>query len=146
MNSRLIQQAKHAILSNKSVERDIKLSLSDKCQLKRISKKLRNNHNEIENLSFEEFVLLCKHMKKETILIVKSKHCTRVVNLLNFNINTLRYMMINILREIEDYNEYDLYKDLDISLLKQNYIDKQAILFEDFYDLCKKLNVNIDID
>jgi hypothetical protein len=54
--------------------------------------------------------------------------------------------MINILREIEDYNEYDLYKDLDISLLKQNYIDKQAILFEDFYDLCKRLNVNIDID
>ena len=105
MNSILTQQCKHAILSNKSVERDIKLSLSDRCQLKRISKKLRHNHMELENLSFEEYVLLCKHMKKEVLLVVKNKHCTRIINLLNFNVNTLRYMMINILREIEDFME-----------------------------------------
>ncbi len=146
MNSRLIQQCKHAMLSNKSVERDIRLSLSDKCQLKRISKKLRNNPMELENLSFEEFVLLCKHMKKEVLLVVKDNHCTRIVNLLNFNTNTLRYMMINILRDIEDKNEYCLYEDIDITKLKLAYIDKPFVLFEDFHVLCNKLNVTINID
>lgn len=146
MNSKLIQQCKHAIISNKSVERDIKLSLSDKCQLKRVSKKLRHNHMELENLTFEEFVLLCKHMKKEVLLEVKDKHCTRIVNLLNFNTNTLRYMLINILRDIEDRNDYDLFKDLNISILKQNYIDRHFVLFEEFYELCKKLNVTINVD
>lgn len=146
MNSRLILQCKRAIMSNKTVERDIRLSLSDKCQLKRITKKLRYNHLELENLSFEEYVLLCKHTKKEVLLVVKNDYCTRIVNLLKFNVNTLRYMMINILHDIEDNNDYDIYPDIDITELKLIFIDRKVLLFEEFYELCDKLNTTINVD
>jgi hypothetical protein len=55
-------------------------------------------------------------------------------------------MLINILRDIEDRNDYNLFKDLDITILKQNYINRPFVLFEEFHELCKKLNVTINID
>lgn len=43
MNQKIITQYKKAIITNKKAERDIKLSLSDKCQLKRLTKRLRGS-------------------------------------------------------------------------------------------------------
>ena len=146
MNDKLIIQCKKALIFNKTVERDIKLSLSDKCQLKRISKKLRHNNMELENLSFEEFVLLCKHMKKEVLLDVKDNYATRIINLLNFNMGTLRYMIINMLHDIEDKNDYNKYPNINVTTLKNVYINRQVVLFEEFVFICKKLNATINID
>ena len=145
MNKKYIIQCKKAILSSKTIERDIKLSLSDKCQLRRVTKKLRKSMR-IEELSFEEFTLLCKHMKKEVVLIIESNYSTRIIKLLDFNINTLRYTLICILHDIEKNNDYDGFIGLDISLIKNNIIDKQFVTFNEFIEYCDILNVKVKID
>ena len=119
MNKEHIIQCKKAIMGARTSERDIKLSLSDKCQLRRITKKLRKQMK-IEELSFEEFTLLCKHMKKDVLLFVESKYSTKIIRLLDFNINTLRYTLISLLHDIESNNDYNKYPKLDITLIKNN--------------------------
>jgi hypothetical protein len=145
MNKEHIIQCKKAILGAKTSERDIKLSLSDKCQLRRITKKLRKQMK-IEELSFEEFTLLCKHMKKDVLLFVESDYSTKIIRLLEFNINTLRYTLITLLHDIEINNDYNKYPKLDITLIKNNIINKQFITFEEFISYCKDIKVKIKID
>lgn len=145
MNDRLLYQCKHALMTNKTVERDIKLSLSDKCQLKRISKKIRNDHGGFENLSFEEYALLCKHLKKDVLLEVKDKYVTRIITLLNFNANTLRYILISMLHDIEDKNDCNIY-DFDVTQAKLSIIDRHVVLFDEFQIWCKRLNASIKIN
>lgn len=145
MNKEHIIQCKKAIMGAKTSERDIKLSLSDKCQLRRITKKLRKQMK-IEELSFEEFTLLCKHMKKDVLLFVESEYSTKIIRLLEFNINTLRYTLITLLHDIENNNDYNKYPKLDITLIKNNIINKQFITFEEFISYCKDIKVKIKID
>lgn len=145
MNKEYIIQCKKALMGARTSERDIKLSLSDKCQLRRITKKLRKQMK-IEELSFEEFTLLCKHMKKDVLLFVESKYSTKIIRLLDFNINTLRYTLISLLHDIESNNDYNKYPKLDITLIKNNIIDKQFITFEEFTKYCKDIKVKIKID
>ena len=105
MNNNHLIQCKKVILNNKKYNGYIQLTLADKLYLRCLSRKVKKDKG-INNITFEEFVLLCKHMKKEVLLVVKDNHCTRIVNLLNFDTNTLRYMMINILRDIEDKKKF----------------------------------------
>ena len=85
-------------------------------------------------------------MKKDVLLFVESKYSTKIISLLDFNINTLRYTLISLLHDIESNNDYNKYPKLDITLIKNNIIDKQFITFEEFTEYCKDIKVKIKID
>ena len=71
MKGKILRQCKKVILENNKTERDIKLSLSDKCHLKKLSKKIKEEGN-IDGISFEEFVLLCKYYKIKSIKLTRN--------------------------------------------------------------------------
>ena len=145
MNQKIITQCKKAIITNKKAERDIKLSLSDKCQLKRLTKRLRGELA-IDNITFEEFVLLCKSTKLNVILMVESEYVVRVLDLLDFDIFTLRKTLEGIMDDIINNKDEYKYKMINFHKVKYNISNQEVILFEEFSAWCNKLNVRIKID
>lgn len=138
-----IIQCKRVILNNKKYNKFIQLTLADKLYLIKLSKKLKKDKN-MESITFEEFVLLCKHLKKTTVLRVESKYSTSFIDILQFNTTTLHSVLFKIVNEIELYNEEDKYNNLEdiIYMLQIN----KVMLFNTFEDLCNKLDVKISIE
>lgn len=145
MNQKIVTQCKKAIIANKKAERDIKLSLSDKYQLKRLTKRLRCELT-IDNITFEEFVLLCKSTKLNVVLMVESEYVVRVLDLLDFDIFTLRKTLEGIINDIINNKDEYKYKMINFHKVKYNISNQEVILFEEFSVWCSKLNVKIKID
>lgn len=143
MKQKYLIQCKRVIMNNKKYNKFIKFTLADKLYLIRLSKKLKKDKN-MESITFEEFILLCRHLKKATTLRVESIYSTSFIDILQFNTTTLHSVLFKIVNEIELYNDKDKYNNLEdvIHMLQIN----RVILFNTFDDLCDKLNVKISIE
>lgn len=143
MKHEYLIQCKRIIISGKKSNKFIKLTLSDKLYLMRLSRRLKKDGN-IDSMSFEEFTLLCKHHKKAAMLRVESAHSTSFIDLLTFDTSTLHVMLYKIINEIELYNEENKYEDIDdvIHLLHCN----RVVLFNTFEKACDLLKVKISIE
>ena len=143
MKHEYLIQCKRVILNSKKCSKFIKLTLADRLYLIRLSKRLKKEGN-IDNLSFEEFTLLCKHHKKIANLRVESKHSTSFIDVLQFNEHTLHQVLYKIINEIELYNEEDKYNNMEsvINLLRVSPV----IFFNTFIEICDSLNVKVSIE
>ena len=143
MNHEHLIQCKRVIMYNKKSDRFVSLTLADKMYLIRLTKRLKKEGN-INNLSFEEFALLCKHHKKSSMIKLESNYSTSFINILQFDMHTLHSAMYKIINEIELYNDEDKYDNIEdiISLLRINNV----LLFNTFNELCDKLNVKVSIE
>ena len=143
MKHEYLIQCKRIIINGKKSKKFINLTLADKLYLMRLSKKLKKEGN-INNMSFEEFTLLCKHHKKVAILRVESAHSTSFIDLLTFNTCTLHTLLFKLVHEIELYNEENNYEDIEdiIHLLHCSNV----ILFNTFEKACDLLKVKILIE
>ena len=69
--------------------------------------------------------VIWEHMKKETILIVKSKHCTRVVNLLNFNFQVVDSIEGNLISGNTTINaNSDIRRTCNVTMVMKNHTFK----------------------
>lgn len=143
MNHEQLIQCKKVILNNKKSNKFVKLTLADKLYLVILSKRLKKENN-INNLTFEEFVLLCKHHKTKAILRVESKYSTIFIDILQFDEHTLHSVLYKIINEIELYNEEDNYNNIEnvISLLRISPV----ILFNTFNDICDQMCIKVSIE
>ena len=143
MNHEQLIQCKKVILNNKKSNKFVELTLADKLYLIILSKRLKKENN-INNLTFEEFVLLCKHHKTKANLRVESKYSTSFIDILQFNEHTLHSVLYKIINEIELYNEEDNYSNIEdvISLLRINPV----ILFNTFNDICDQMCIKVSIE
>lgn len=143
MKHEYLIQCKRVILNSKKCSKFIKLTLADRLYLIRLSKRLKKEGN-IDNLSFEEFTLLCKHHKTVAVLRVESKYSTSFIDVLQFNTTTLHTILCKIINEIELYKDENKYEDMDsvIHLLQCN----RVVLFNTFDEACKILKVKISIE
>lgn len=143
MNHEQLIQCKKVILNNKKSNKFIKLTLADKLYLIILSKRLKKENN-INNLTFEEFALLCKHHKTKANLRVESKHSTSFIDILQFDEHTLHSVLYKIINEIELYNEEDNYNNIEdvISLLRINPV----ISFNTFNDICDQMHIKVSIE
>ena len=145
MSPKILNQIKRVIMANKTVERDISLSLSQKRQLKKLSKRIRNNKG-IDDITFDEFILICKYTKLKAELIIYNGHVTRIVDILSFNELTLKNILNNIIRDIIVYNEMYKYPTIQFNLVRCSLARIYSISFEEFTAWCDKLNINIRIE
>lgn len=143
MNHEILIQCKKVILNNKKSQKNIKLKMSDKLYLILLSKRLKKEGN-INNITFEEFVLLCKHHKTKANLRVESKYSTCFIDILQFDEYTLHRLLYKIINEIELYKDENKYNNIDnvINLLRVSPV----ILFETFLDICESMNVKVSIE
>lgn len=141
MNAKILRQCKKVILTNNKTDRDIKLSLSDKCYLRKLSKNIKSNGN-IDDITFEEFVLLCKHHKIKATLKIEDGCATRFYDLLNFDNNTLRSIMEKCTNDILANKEQS-----NIQLIYNYYTkNNNVILFEDFMNFCNRSKIKVNIE
>lgn len=143
MNHEQLIQCKRVILNNKKSSKFIKLTLADKMYLILLSKRLKKEKN-INGLTFEEFVLLCKHHKTVANIRVESKYSTSFIDILQFNEHTLHSVLYKIINEIELYKEEDNYNNIEdvINLLRINPV----ILFNTFNEICNKMHIKVSIE
>lgn len=143
MKHEYLIQCKRIIINGKKSKKFINFTLADKLYLMRLSRKLKKEGN-INNMSFEEFTLLCKYHKKMATLRVESAHSTSFIDLLTFNTCTLHTMLFKLVHEIELYNEENNYEDIEdiIHLLRCSNV----ILFNTFEKACDLLKVKILIE
>lgn len=143
MNSDHIIQCKRVILNNKKYKGYVQLSLADKLYLRSLSKKLKKEGN-INNITFEEFVLLCKHHKKMATLRLESHYSTSFIDILKFDHNTLHLSIKKVLDEIKLHQDENKYNNIEsiINLMAINNV----ILFEYFTDICDNLEIKIRIE
>lgn len=143
MKREYLIQCKKVIINNKKSNKNIKLTLADKMALYILSKKLKKERN-LDDLSFEEFVLLCKHNKTNAVLRLESKYSTMFIDILTFNHLTLYNTIIKAVHDIELKHEEGNYENLDSII---NYLNiNNVILFEFFTDLCEQLRIKIIIE
>lgn len=142
MNHEYLIQCKRVILNNKKSDKYINLSLADKLYLILLSRRIRKRG--LDNMSFEEFTLLCKHHRKHSTLRVESKYSTNFIDILHFNVNTLYNLINKVLNEIELYNDKDNYKDLEN--ITHLMLINRVILFNLFIDICDKLDIKVSIE
>lgn len=143
MNNNHIIQCKRVILNNKKYKGYIHLSLADKLYLRSLSKKLKKEGN-INNITFEEFVLLCKHHKKSATLRLESNYSTSFIDILKFDHSTLHLSLNKILDEIKLHHDENKYNNIE-SIINSMVINN-VILFEYFADICNKLDIKIRIE
>jgi hypothetical protein len=143
MNHDQLIQCKRVIINNKKSRKFIKLTLADKMYLILLSRRLKREKN-INNITFEEFVLLCKHHKTVANLRIESKYSTTFIDILQFDEHTLHSMLYKIINEIELYKDENKYNNIDdvINLLRV----KPVILFDVFNEICELLNVKVLIE
>lgn len=143
MNHEQLIQCKKVILNNKKSDKFVNLTLADKLYLILLSKRLKKDNN-INNLTFEEFALLCKHHKTKANLRIESKYSTSFIDILQFNEHTLYSVLYKIINEIELYNEEDKYNNIEdvISLLRVNHV----ILFDTFNSICEQMCIKVSIE
>ena len=146
MNGKILRQCKKTILENKRLERDIKLSLSDKCHMRKLSKQIKSNGN-IDNITFEEYVLLCKYYKIKSTLKIENGYVTRFYDLLQFDMNTLSNILSKCIADIVSHNDVDKYPQLNILMFYQHITsDNKIILFEQFMLICNRLKIKVNIE
>lgn len=143
MNHKYLLQCKRVIINNKKSNKCIKLTFADKMALYVLSRKLKKENN-MEGITFEEFVLLCKHNKTKATLRIETKYSTIFLDILTFNTHTLYDTIVKILYDIDQHNDYDKFNDLDYI---RHYIRiNNIILFDCFIDLCKMMKVKVFIE
>lgn len=143
MNSRYITQCKRVILNNKKSNRYVQLTLADKFQLVILSRKIKKEGN-INNITFEEFVLLCKHHKTTCNLRIESKYSTTFIDILTIDQTTLYKLVIRILHDIKEAGDEELYPNTDN--IKYYTRINNVILFNHFVNICKDLKVKVSIE
>ena len=143
MNHKYLLQCKRVITNNKKSNKYIRLTIADKMALYVLSRRLKKEKN-MESLTFEEFVLLCKHNRTKANIRIESGYSTLFVDVLSFDSRTFYNIIVKILYDIEQHNDEDKYKDLDSI---RHYIRiNNTILFNCFIDLCKKMKVKVSIE
>lgn len=143
MKHKYLIQCKKIIINNKKYNKYIKFTLADKLSLYVLSKKLKKEKN-IDNITFEEFILLCKHNKMKATLRIESKYSTLFVDIISMNSHTLYNTLIKIINDIENHNNEDNYKNIDSIL---HYLKcTNVILFDCFVDMCETLDIKISIE
>lgn len=143
MNNNHLIQCKKVILNNKKYNGYIPLTFADKLYLRSLSKKIKKD-GKIDNISFEEFVLLCKYHKKRAVLRLESNYSTSFIDILNFNQHTLHIAIMKVLHEIKLHHDDNKYNNIDtiINFMTVNNV----ILFEYFTELCESLDIKICIE
>ena len=145
MNNRTLIQCKRAIITNKSVDGKVKLSLFEKQKLRNLTKELRSN-NIMDNLSFEEFVLLYKLFGLNVLLNIKSEYRTKIINLLHFSDEALKVTLLKSIEDILLNEDSNKFPNIDLVKVYDNINNRNNILFEEFELWCEKLNIIIKID
>ena len=146
MKGKILRQCKKVILENNKTERDIKLSLSDKCHMKKLSKKIKEEGN-IDGISFEEFVLLCKYYKIKATIRIENGYVTRFYDILRFNMYSLSHILNKCLSDVIMNDDENKFPEISIVMFYSHYIqDNKVLLFEQFMILCKKLNIKVNIE
>ena len=145
MNSRILRQCKKSLANGKKVERDIKLSLSDRCQLRTLTKRIRKDGS-IDNISFEEYVLLCKKMKIDSKLIIRTNYSTKINSVLNFNSYTLKQILYQCVNDIIENKDEMYYPKVDFDNMVHMLELSNIILFESFMSYCTSLKIKVEVE
>ena len=147
MNHKLIIQCKKVILNNKRNKNYyVNFNLADKLYFRHLNRKIKKDGN-IDNISFEDFVLLCKHHKIVSHLKVDGGYSVKFIGLLDFDCNTLYRIINDELYQIIFNKDTDKYSNVDINLLLTEVkACNNVILFEHFMKLCRNLNIKVDIE
>lgn len=145
MNSRILRQCKKSLAYGKKVERDIKLSLSDRCQLRTLTKRMRKDGN-IDSISFEEYVLLCKKMKIDSKLIIRTNYSTKINSVLNFNSYTLKQILYQCVNDIIENKDEMYYPKVDFDNVVHMLELSNIILFESFMSYCTSLKIKVEVE
>lgn len=80
------------------------------------------------------------------MLMIESEYVVRVLDLLDFDIFTLRKTLEGIIDDIINNKDEYKYKMINFHKVKYNISKQEVILFEEFSVWCNKLNVRINID
>ena len=147
MNHKLIIQCKKVILNNKRNKNYyVKFNLADRLYFRHLNRKIKKDGN-IDDISFEDFVLLCKHHKIVSHLKVDGRYSVKFVSLLDFDCNTLYRIINDELYQIIFNKDTDKYSNVDINLLLTEVKScNNVILFEHFMKLCRNLNIKVNIE
>ena len=145
MNSRILRQCKKSLANGKKVERDIKLSLSDRCQLRTLTKRIRKDGS-IDSISFEEYVLLCKKMKIDSKLIIRTNYSTKINSVLNFNSYTLKQILYQCVNDIIENKDEMYYPKVDFDNVVHMLELSNIILFESFMSYCTSLKIKVEVE
>lgn len=144
MNNMILAQCKKAILTNRTTNKENRLSIYEKQKLKKLTKTIRKNNN-LNNITFEDFVLLYKSTNLDVMLTIKTVYKTKLISLSQFNNETLKIILLKSIGEIlrnGDYGDYDI----ELGSVYNNISDRNFILFEEFEMWCEKLNITLKVD
>ena len=146
MDNHVLRQFKHVIVHNKRVDVAVKLTLADKIHMKKLSKMMRKTNN-INEITFEDFVLLCKFQKIKATIRIEDNYATRFINVLQFDSYSLNDVLYNCVDDICKHNDENKYKLINVKLLKEHLINHNSsvILYDKFEFICKALGIKITI-
>ena len=147
MNDIILRQFKKVINNNKRVDDYIRLTLADKLYMKKLSRHIRKNHG-INEITFEDFVLICKFQKIKATMRIEDRYTTKFINLLHFNQYTLNDILYKCIDDIYEHGDVEGYKNIDLTLMKKQMIEynNHVITFDKFEIICKRLGIRINIE
>ena len=147
MNANILRQFKKVINNNKRVDEYVKLTLADKLYMRKLSKHIRKNHG-INEITFEDFVLICKFQKIKATMRLEDRYTTKFINLLHFNQYTLNDILYKCIDDIYEHGDVEDYKNIDLALMKKQLIEynNHVITFDKFEIICKRLGIRINIE
>ena len=147
MNKKYSKQCMNAMIDGTKVERDIKLSLSDNFKLKSITEKVRRTKS-MQDIKFEEFVLLCKYNKVNVRMYVTipGYKITIIDSLLEFDKYTLVGTMYKVINAMGVTGEVEVEgRFVDLDNIRHYLRNTETITFEKFIYWSKLLGFRIDI-
>lgn len=147
MNKKYSKQCMNAMIDGTKVERDIKLSLSNNFKLKSITEKVRRTKS-MQDLKFEEFVLLCKYNKINVRMYVTipGYKITIIDSLLEFDKYTLVGTMYKVINAMGVTGEVEVDgRFVDLDDIRHYLRNTETITFEKFIYWSKLLGFRIDI-
>ena len=147
MNVNILRQFKKVINNNKRVDEYVKLTLADKLYMRKLSKHIRKNHG-INEITFEDFVLICKFQKIKATMRLEDRYTTKFINLLHFNQYTLNDILYKCIDDIYKHGDVEDYKNIDLVLMKKQLTEynNHVITFDKFEIICKRLGIRINIE
>ena len=147
MNVNILRQFKKVINNNKRVDEYVKLTLADKLYMRKLSRHIRKNHG-INEITFEDFVLICKFQKIKATMRLEDRYATKFINLLHFNQYTLNDILYKCIDDIYEHGDVEDYKNNDLALMKKQLIEynNHVITFDKFEIICKRLGIRINIE
>lgn len=147
MNKKYSKQCMNAMIDGTKVERDIKLSLSDNFKLKSITEKVRRTKS-MQDIKFEEFVLLCKYNKVNVRMYVTipGYKITIIDSLIEFDKYTLVGTMYKVINAMGVTGEVEVEgRFVDLDDIRHYLRNTETITFEKFIYWSKLLGFRIDI-